>query len=97
MRHAQRLAPRPVHPHGIPRLRHPAINNVARKNPAAAVEEWFSNKNQLVSEVEKVLFEELNIGRRLRTASIQHPHRHIAICAEEEQLRRLRLRLFQYI
>jgi hypothetical protein len=71
--------------------------HVARKSSAAVVEEWFSNINQLVNEVEKVLFEELNIGRRLRTTSKQHPHRHIAICGQEEQLQRLRQRLFQYI
>jgi hypothetical protein len=51
---------------------------VAEKNHNSLVEKWLSG-NRRVRRLEKALFADLGITRRLRTTNVQRAHRHIAL------------------
>jgi len=52
---------------------------VARKEPKALVERWFSDRDCKVRHLEKLLFSDLQIPRRLRIPTYRNANRHIAL------------------
>lgn len=52
---------------------------VAEKGVASLVEEWRSDRDQRVDQLESVLFQEFGIQRRLRSTNPQRAHPHIAL------------------
>jgi hypothetical protein len=53
--------------------------HVATRYPDSLFEEWNSNENELVNDLESSLFKNFKIDRRLRTRSKQYIHRHISL------------------